>query len=67
MPDRAQEERPRRAYFVTEARKGETLWLVYANTAAEARKGYWRGEAIDAQDHPAGVRSVRRAPEDDLR
>jgi hypothetical protein len=57
--------RPRRAYYVTEAVKGTTLWLVYANTAEEAKRDHWRGTAIDTQHHPNGVRSVRRAPEED--
>ena len=57
---------PTRAYIVEEAAKGVMVFLVYARTAAEARATYVeRGEAIDVQIHPAGVRSVRRAPGED--
>ena len=57
---------PTKAYYVEEARKGVTLWLVHAESAEHARREFWRlGEAIDSQDDPAGIRSVRRAPEED--
>lgn len=57
---------PRKAYYVEEAVKGRTIWLVYANTAKEAKREPWRlGEAIDNQVHPNGIHSVRRAPAED--
>lgn len=57
---------PTKAYYVEEARKGVTTWLVYAKNGQQAREEFWRlGEAIDSDDTPAGIRSVRRAPEED--
>lgn len=56
----------RKAYYVEEASKGTTLWLVHARSGKEARENYFRqGVAIDSQHQPNGIRSVKRAPEED--
>lgn len=60
MPDE-----PKKAYYVEEAVKGITTWLVYANTAAEARETFFNGEAIGGEHRPAGIHDVRRAPGED--
>lgn len=57
---------PRKAYVVLEAVKGIMTYVVYADTAKEAKEIYWReGECVDVSYHPAGVNSVRRAPGED--
>lgn len=60
-------DKPRKAYMVTEAAKGEVCFLVYANSIKEIRENWpvVEREGIDHQIHPAGLRDVRRAPEDD--
>lgn len=60
----------RKAYYVEETRKGVTHFLVYARTAKEAAAKVRHGghddvSALDWQDDPGGIRSVRRAPEED--
>jgi hypothetical protein len=60
----------RRAYVVTESRRGYTEFLVFARTCKEAVDKVRQGgnddvEAMDWQDHPAGIQSVRREPRED--
>ncbi len=60
----------RRAYWVDESRHGITHYLVYARTAKEAIAKVKAGdredvETMDWGDDPGGIRSVRRAPEED--
>lgn len=57
-----------KAYWLLEAVKGEMTYLIYATSAAEARQKFLdgdRGEAVEYQTHPAGIREIRRAPEED--
>jgi hypothetical protein len=63
----SQSDSPRKAYMVAAAAKGEVYFLVYANSIKEIRKNWpdVEREGIENQIHPAGLRAVRRAPEDD--
>lgn len=61
-----------KAYHVEESRKGVTWLIVWADSAKEAaEKVRNRGarspdiEVTDFQDDPGGIRSIRRAPEED--
>jgi hypothetical protein len=57
-----------KAYYLTEAIKGEALYIVYGTSAKDARERFNdgdRGEGVDNQIHPAGIREIRRAPEED--
>jgi IMP dehydrogenase/GMP reductase len=57
-----------KAYQVIEAVKGETVFIVHAHTAKEARERYVKdGEVTDKAVHPCGIREVRRAPHEDRR
>jgi hypothetical protein len=63
LPDEAV---PRKAYYVEEVFRGVKTTLVYAHTAEDAkRRRFTEGISIDSEAHPAGVRRVRRAPEED--
>jgi hypothetical protein len=51
-------------YYVLEAVKGTTTWLVRAANAKEARANFFNGDPIDSQIVPNGVREVRLAREE---
>lgn len=63
----SEQTQPRKAYIVTEAMKGESVHLVYANSIREIRENCpaVEREGIDAQSQPSGIRGVHRAPSDD--
>ena len=65
----AAEEKPTKAYYVTERWVAHKDFVVFAHTAEEAKKHVRKGtgEVEGIEDHfvPTSITRVRRAPEED--